>query len=885
MPRCALTLFVLFVAACADPRVGPTDDGAHFVNTLQRIEPAGPTLFLEGRPVDAVLAPDGKHVLTKESKSITLWRLSPFECVTKLDFPSAGASPLGILFRDATHVLVTDSQGHIHEAELAKSVLRWTRKLKCPEPGVGGHAHPCGMALADGGATLLVALSRNNSLGVVDLSTWTFSHEIPVGAAPRDVAVDATGRAWVSDWAGGPPLSGQPGATSAGTLIAVDHRGIACSGFVSAVDLLARRELVRVPVGLHPGRLSFDGGQLLFVSNAHSDTVSVIDTVRAAVINTIAVEPVEGLAFGCTPLGLAFDKSARVLSVTLANTNVVESFKISADGKSHERVSLLPTGWYPAALALTPAGLFVANTKGIGPRNARNEAGELSFNTHRPQGSVTLLASDLVARGAAALSDRALRDARVEEAFKAAHPAPMQTRVRAVPRGPGETSPIRHVVYIIKENRTYDQVFGDLPQGDGDPRLCIFPRAITPNAHALAEEYVLLDNYYCNGVLSADGHSWATEGYASDHLELSFGGFTRSYTFGDDAAAHSPKGHIWNLVLEHGLSFRNFGELVHTEFSVKGMNWTKMRAAEKEGALPLTHEIHIDHLRDVTEPGSPGWNMGVPDNLRADVFIKALARFEQEGRFPNLVTIYLPNDHTVGTSPGAPTPRAHVAENDHALGRIVDALSHSRFWPELAIFVNEDDPQNGFDHVDGHRSLCLVVSPWSRRGAVSSRFANQTSVLHTIEAILGLPPMHQLDAMAPLMDHCFADAPDLRPFVLKPATVDFDELNPDPKSAAQKKLADLSLAQDLSRPDCANDDELNLILWHAMRGDEPYPAEWAGPHGRGLKSRGLTLTATSDDEEEREAREEQENAEERRRSGDRRRSDGQEMNPELRAPR
>lgn len=852
MRYCAFALFACFLASCADPRVGPTDDGAHFVNTLQRIEPAGPTLLLGGRPVDAALAPDGHSVVTKESKSISLWSLTPFALVKKLDFPGAGASPLGILYRDATHVLVSDSQGHIHEAEVSQGELRWTRRLACPEPGVGGHAHPCGMALADGGATLLVALSRNNSLGVVDLGAWKFSHEIPVGAAPRDVAVDAAGRAWVSDWAGGPPLSGQPGAKSAGTLIAVDHRGIACSGYVSAVDLTARRELVRVPVGLHPGRLVTDGAGLLFVSNAHSDTVSVIDTGSASVINTIAVEPVEGLAFGCTPLGLAFDKDRRLLSVALANTNVVESFRISADGKSHTRVSLLPTGWYPAALTGTPAGLFVANTKGIGPRLPKDDKGALSFNSHRHQGSVTLIPRDLVVQGATALRDRALRDARVEEAFKAARPTPRRTTVSAVPRGPGETSPIRHVVYIIKENRTYDQVFGDLPQGDGEPKLCIFPRAITPNAHALAEEFVLLDNYYCNGVLSADGHSWATEGYASDHLELSFGGFTRSYTFGDDAAAHSPKGHIWNNVLEHGLSFRNFGELVHTEFSEKGVNWTKMRAAEKTGALPLTHEIHIDHLRDVTEPGSPGWNMGVPDNLRADVFLKALARFEAEGQFPSLVTIYLPNDHTVGTTPGAPTPRAHVAENDHALGRIVDALSHSRFWPELAIFVNEDDPQNGFDHVDGHRSLCLVVSPWARRGAVSSRFANQTSVLHTIEAILGLPPMHQLDAMAPLMDHCFASSPDLTPYVLKPSTIDFDELSPRPKTVAEKKLADLSLAQDLSRPDCANDDELNLILWHAMRGDEPYPAEWAGPHARGLKSRGLTITPATDDEAERE---------------------------------
>ena len=864
---CFGCLVLACVTACADPRVGPTDDGAHFVNTMQRIEPAGPTLLLPSRPVDAALSPDGLRVLTKEAKSITLWNLAPFERVAELPFPSAGASPLGIVFRDAQHVLVSDAQGHIHEARVDGNTLRWERHLACPKPAVGGHAYPCGMSLSADGKALLVALSRNNTLGVVDLNAWKFTAEIPVGAAPRDVAVDVSGRAWVTDWAGGPPLPGQPGALSAGTLVAVDHRGVACTGFVSCVDVARRGEVLRVPVGLHPGRILSDGNGLMFVSNANSDSISVIDTRSCKVVQTIPVAPVDGLAFGCTPLGLAFEPDTRLLSVALANTNVVETFRISPDGQHHERVSLLPTGWYPAALVRTNLGLVVANTKGIGPRNPRLEGDVATFNSHRHQGSVTLLPTPLVAGGAAALAQRALRDARIHESWRGAHPPVRATRCRAVPLGREEASPIRHVVYIIKENRTYDQVFGDLPQGDGEPKLCIFPRAITPNAHALAEEFVLLDNYYCNGVLSADGHSWATEGYASDHLELSFGGFTRSYTFGDDAAAHSPKGHIWNLVLEHGLSFRNFGELVHTEFSETGMNWTKMRAAQAQGSLPLTHQVHIDHLRELTEPGSPGWNMNVPDSVRADVFLNALARFEAQGQFPNLVTIYLPNDHTQGTSPGTPTPRAHVAENDHALGRIVQALSHSKFWPEMAIFVNEDDPQNGFDHVDGHRSLCLVISPWAKRGAVSSRFANQTSVLRTIEAILGLPPMHQLDAMAPLMDHCFASTIDLTPYTLRPSNIDFDELNPQPKSAAAKKLAELSLAQDLSRPDCADDDELNRILWHAMRGDEPYPAEWAGPHGRGLRARGLTLHAADDDDDD-----DAEMQEERRPSADERRS-------------
>jgi len=399
---------------------------------------------------------------------------------------------------------------------------------------------------------------------------------------------------------------------------------------------------------------------------------------------------------------------------------------------------------------------------------------------------------------------------------------------------------------VIKENRTYDQVFGDMGRGDSDPKLCLFGRAITPNHHALADEFVLLDNFYCNGVLSADGHSWVTEGNVTDHLEKAFGGFTRSYTFGDDPLTYSSSGFLWDDALARGLSVRNYGEMDYTGESPDvsyTQVWDDWRI--KAGKVTFKHSIGIENLRRYTSPDYPGWNMDIPDRVRADIFLREVMQFEKPGKsLPNLTIVYLPNDHTTGTTPGDPTPSAYLADNDLALGRIVEGLSKTRFWPKTCIFVIEDDPQSGFDHVDGHRSLCLVVSPYTRRGgAVVSEFYNQTSVLHTIERILGLPPMNQMDALAPPMRTCFKDRPDARPYTCR--SVDekvLGALNP-PKTALSgrmRRLAEASAQQPFARFDAADEDMLNRALWHSVKGpDAAYPASLAGAHGRGLRARGL----------------------------------------------
>jgi hypothetical protein len=412
-----------------------------------------------------------------------------------------------------------------------------------------------------------------------------------------------------------------------------------------------------------------------------------------------------------------------------------------------------------------------------------------------------------------------------------------------VPERIGEPSVFNHVFYVIKENRTYDQVLGDDPRGNGDADLCIFGERITPNQHKLAREFVLLDNTYCAGILSADGHQWSTTAFSTDYMEKSFAGFPRSYPDGmgvdeDDALAYSPAGFIWDNVLAHGRTLRNYGE-----FAAPKVRWRDpdrkgspdflacYRAWKGESdAVIFESYPMIESIRPHQPSHYVGWEMSVPDQYRADVFIEELKRYERDGGLPDLLIICLPNDHTSGTSEGAPTPAACMADNDLAFGRIVEAITHSRFWKESVILGIEDDPQAGWDHVSGYRTTAYCVSPYTKRGQVVSTQFNTTSVLRTIEQILGLPPMNQFDASATPMFDCFADQPDFTPFDAVPNNVPLDQMNPAPRAILDpllRKPARQSARLNFREVDRAPEDVLNRILWHAMKGSEtPYP-EWA----------------------------------------------------------
>jgi hypothetical protein len=418
-----------------------------------------------------------------------------------------------------------------------------------------------------------------------------------------------------------------------------------------------------------------------------------------------------------------------------------------------------------------------------------------------------------------------------------------------VPARVGEPSVFQHVVYILKENKTYDQILGDLPQGNGNAGLCIYPQFVSPNHHALALQYVLLDNYYCSGVNSADGHSWSTEANNTDHLEKSFGGFSRSYTFGDDPLTYSSTGFIWNNALQHGLSFRNYGEMDYASTSPSA-TWLQiyMDFTNHTGAIKYVQNIGVASLRPYSSTNVPGWNVGIPDIVRSAGFIKELHTAQSNGVWAAFHLLYLPNDHTGGP----PSAQAQVADNDLALGQVVEAVTKSAFGSNTVIFVIEDDPQSGYDHVDAHRSLCLVISPYTQRGQVISTFYNQAGVLHTMERILGLPPMNQQDAMAPLMSACFTNVPNFTPYTALPNNVPLTDGTSVAGAQSKKQRAWAAKKQkmDFTKPDLVNDDTFNRYIWFSIKGDIRYPAEFVGGHGKGLKKLGLVLDKTQKDDDD-----------------------------------
>jgi len=419
---------------------------------------------------------------------------------------------------------------------------------------------------------------------------------------------------------------------------------------------------------------------------------------------------------------------------------------------------------------------------------------------------------------------------------------------RPVPERVGEPSLFKHVVYIIKENRTYDQVLGDMTEGNGDADLCVFGEKVTPNQHKISREFVLLDNTYCSGILSADGHQWTDTGFATDYMEKSFAGFPRSYPDGMedsdvDALAYSPGGFIWDNALAHGKTLRDYGEFT---ISITGWKDAGRKPGPKfldfyqdfmnqTGLIKISCRPAIASLGPYINTNTVGWNMDVPDVFRAAQFIKDLGEYERQGNLPNLIIVCLPNNHTSGTKAHSPTPAAQVADNDLAFGQIVEALSHSRFWKETCIFAIEDDPQAGWDHVSGYRTTAFVVSPYTRRRAVIDTNYNQTSLLRTIELILGLPPMNQMDATATPMFDCFTSEPDFSPYKSATNNIPLDQMNPEPKAISEplkRHYAILSSQLPLEKVDQCPEDLLNRIIWHAQKGPHAlYPA-WAITHSR-----------------------------------------------------
>lgn len=706
---------------------------------------------------------------------------------------------------------------------------------------------PSGLALTPDGRRLYVCGNLSNRLLEVDTGTTEVLRTFDVGVAPFAVVL-ARGKAYVSNWGGRRPAPGDlTGPAGQGTEVRVDPvRHIASEGSVSVVDLGAGAVTKEILVQLHASALVLSpDGRYVACANAASDNVSVIDTATDAVAETIWAKASPADLFGASPNALAFSGDGRTLYVANGTQNAVAAIKFSPEKRKSALKGLIPVGWFPGALALNARRgiLYVANVKGHAvDRTPYKPTGAPGFNSHQYHGSVSMF-TEPRQNELWDLTGIVYTDYRRDRIAQALLPPRPGQPARPVPERVGEPSVFKHVVYVIKENRTYDQVLGDVAAGNGDPALCIFGEKVTPNQHKLVREFVLLDNTYCSGILSADGHQWSTTAFGTDYLERSFAGWPRSYPDGMgpdeiDALAYAPSGFIWDNALKHGVSLWNFGE-----FTMQDCGWKDPARKEEpkwadywdeylngRGLVRIGSRPAIPTVAPFSPADTLGWNMDVPDQWRARYIANQVAAWDKEGRMPRLILVCLPDDHTSGTSEGSPTPEACVADNDLAFGRIIEAFSHSSFWKETVVFGIEDDPQNGWDHVSGYRTTAYCASPYTKRGAVVSTQYNTTSLLRTIELILGLPPMNQFDATATPMFDCFTAAPDFAPFEPVPNNIPLDTMNP-PKGqiadALLRRNAIRSGKLNFRRVDACPEDTLNRILWHAVKGSSvPYPA-WA----------------------------------------------------------
>jgi YVTN family beta-propeller protein len=752
-------------------------------------------------------------------------------------------------------------QGGVLEAEYAAGQLH-LRRVFAFAPVKAPLALPNDLALTtEGGrAYLYVALNGNNQLAKLDLATGQRIWTQPTGVAPYGVAV-ASGRVFVSNWAGPLPtdtLHHEVAGVPYGRAYTDPKTGATAQGTVTVLRQADGQFVKELPVGLHPTAvLASPDEQHVYVANGNSDAVSVLDVSSLHTSETISVQLLPGPPGygGDSPNALALDAVGTMLYVANGLDNAVAvvalgqaAARAGAPGPSQLR-GFIPTEAYPGGLALSAHQLFVANLEGEGARVDTRaiaaENGELedrlkaappAYNAHHQRATVSLIALP----GAVQLVHYTGRVRELNFAFRKELaqqlPRPGQRPV-PVPARIGEPSVFKHVVYIIKENRTYDQVLGDMPQGRGKKSLCVFGDSVTPNQHQLARDFLLLDNYYVSGKSSAEGHQWTDAAMVSDYVEKNVRAWFRSYPHvQEDALVYSPTGFIWNHAADHGHSVRVYGEASKPHYNTK-LTWSDIYQNYQAGRpFQFTNTSTIARLRPLLSPNYPGSDeLRITDQIRADAFIKELAAYEKQPgeAFPELSVIALSTDHTVGTRPGMPTPNAMVADNDLALGRMLAALSKSRFWKNTVVFVTEDDSQAGWDHVSAYRTTGFVVSPYSRLRRTMTKNYNQTCIVRSIEQILGLPPMNIIDATALPMFECFAPTPNTKAFQSLPNRVRLNRLNPQLSklTGAALHFGKLSTSPEFDHIDNGRDDVMNRILWFAAKGRQPYPAALTGPAG------------------------------------------------------
>jgi DNA-binding beta-propeller fold protein YncE len=779
---------------------GPTESGFLLPNGWT-LTPAGRQLILPDLPLNILPLADGKHALVATS-GYNQHELA----VVNLEGPAVVSTAKVTqswfgLATDPKQERVWWSGGGanlLHAYDLKDGKLVRTSPPEPDDTKVSGAERTAlknfrsGLCLDAAGETLYTLDIDQGLLTAVLVSDGAELKKYSLGGRPYDVIRARNGLLYASDWAGRQVFAVEPGQL---------------------------RTIARIPVGEHPNQLALHPkDDRLFVACASSNCVSVIDTKRGVVTETIFTALFPRSPEGSTPDALAVTSDGQTLFVANADNNCVAFIDIAERDRSQVK-GFIPTGWYPTAVAVTPDGKNLLVGVGKGNQTKANPVPDgakavRADGRRRPFPYIGTTLSGALSvvpvpdeKQLKDYTAQVYRNCPYSDQLLTASPHPTKT---AIPTKVGDPSPIKYVIYVIMENRTYDQVFGDVPRGNGDPALVMFGEQVTPNRHKLANEFVLLDNLYCNGHVSRDGHPWSTMAYNTDYVARDWSlTYSRRKGVADDDAGrltNAPAGHIWDATARAGVSYRNYGEGGRRVSTGQGL-------ARVEASNPaLVGHISPDY-------GVKAKGGRVRDTDRIEVFLKEYKEFEKNGTMPRLITMSLPEDHTTGTTPGTFTPQACVASNDLALGQLVEAVSKSSLWKETAIFVIEDDAQNGPDHVDAHRTAGHVISPYTKRNALDSTQYSTVSLVRTIELILGLPPLSQYDAAARPMFNSFTDTPDLRPFTHEPPRIDLNATN-----TRLAYGADRSSKMDFSDVDLIDDFELNEILWRAVKGaNAPLP--------------------------------------------------------------
>jgi YVTN family beta-propeller protein len=800
-----------------------------------RLRPAGSQLELDNFPVNMAIHPDGRYLAVLHSgyrdheivivdlqgnRPHIISRATVEQAFYGLAFAPDGRR----LFASGGEYAV------VHAFDFRNGYLNNHRQLSVGDPK--SRSIIGGLAVTADGKTLAAADTFGNAIVLVPLDAPEEKQVITLSPVGKELPPDEPG-AMFRDNEGGKrrDLSGE--CFPYGCLAEPGGRRMFVSlwnkAAVAVIDLAERKVVATWPTERHPTEMTLrPDGRALYVACANSTKVSVIDPANGKPLQTLACALYPTAPSGNTPNSLTLTPDGKMLFVANADANNVAVINV-ADRDDARPLGFIPVGWYPTSVRFNPADkmLYVANGKGILPKSNRN--GPSPFRGDR--GVVEYIAG--LFRGTLSTIPLPNPDQMARYSRQAYACSPLKAEagvVGEIPAGSpipavaGDVSPIKHVIYVIKENRTYDQVFGDMKEGNGEPSLCLFPEEVTPNHHALAREFVLLDNTYADGEVSANGHEWSMGAYATDFVEkmwpityrqagLKKVGYPAEGNY--DSLARPAGGYLWDRCAEAGVSYRSYGEWVALDTKLTDPNRALVKALEG----------HVD-------PGYRGFDLNYSDQKRADRFIAEFQRLERAGQLPRLQIVRLGNDHTSGTRVGRPTPAAMVADNDLALGRIVEAVSKSPSWKETALFIIEDDAQNGPDHVDAHRTVALVVSPYTKRGVVDSTMYSTASLLRTMGLILGTKPMSQFDAAARPMYNSFQKTPDVRPYTARPAKVDLDA-----KNTQTAWGADLSERFDLTKEDQADDLLFNEVIWRSVKGpNSPMPAPvraaWVFPHVR-----------------------------------------------------